>query len=107
MDTKSNKKGCSYYINSMAIKKEKVCVLLGGVSDLVTTDAHEASVLSAFFSIKIYQVFVLQNRIWGEEQPGWKMFNSGSSCKSCSLDLCKIHVIRWAASKDAEKSASH
>lgn len=87
MDIEGNKKGCCYYINSIRIKKEKVCLLLIGVGDLVTIDADEADTLNAFFSIKIYQVFVPTYKIWGgEEQPGWKMFNSGS--------LDKVHVIR-------------
>lgn len=49
-----------------------MCLLLSGVGDLVTIDADEAEVLNAFFSSikKIYQVFVLTDRIWGgEEQP--------------------------------------
>ena len=71
MDIVGNKKSCCCYINSRRIKKEKACLLLSGVGDLVTIYADEAEVLNAFFSIKkIYQVFLPTDSIWGgEEQP--------------------------------------
>lgn len=52
MDFESNKKSCCCcYINSRRLKKEKICLLLREVSDLVTTDADEAEVLTLFFSM--------------------------------------------------------
>lgn len=71
MDIEGSKKSCCCYINSRRIKKEKACLLLSGVGDLVTINADEAEVLDAFSSIKeFYQVFVPTGRIWGgEEQP--------------------------------------
>lgn len=75
---------CCCYINSRRIKKEKACLLLSGVGDLVTIDADEAEVLDAFFSIeKIYQVFVPTGRIWGgEERPVAEEAKVGELLKS-------------------------
>lgn len=69
MDIEGNKKSCCYYINSRRMKKEKLCLLLSGVGDSVTTDADVDEVLNAFFSIKkIYHVFLPADRLWGGEE---------------------------------------
>lgn len=52
MDIEGNKKSCSCYTSSRRINKKKVCLLLNGAGNLVTTHVDEAELLNDFFPIK-------------------------------------------------------
>lgn len=63
-------KSCSFYPSSRKINKKKVCLLLNGVGNSVTTDVDEAGLLNDFFPVKkswiSFFFFLARDRIWRE-----------------------------------------